>query len=137
VKHTSRLFIAAILAVSLAGCAGSLTTIENAYSTLTTASVSPQAVVLAASAYDVVEVSATNYLRARRCTGTNGPVCRDPAVTPTIIATMRSGRVARDKLKQFLRDHPGQLGPKGDYDALIAATDTLRSLTATYQAAAK
>lgn len=119
--------------VSLTGCAE----IRNAYDAVTGASVSPQAVVLAASTFDAFEVTATNYLRLRKCTDTNRPVCRDPAVTPTVIGAVRSGRVARNNLKQFLRDHPGQLGPQGDYDALVAATQTLRGALSEYQSAVK
>ena len=128
-----RFFQAFILATALtfgvAGCAQ----LQNAYNVVTGAQVSPQAVVVAASTFDAFEVTATNYLRLRRCTGSNGPICRDPAVTPKIIAAVRAGRVARNNLKAFLRAHPGQLGPTGDYDALIAATQTLQQVLAAYQ----
>lgn len=132
-KHFSRTLVIAALAIQLGGCGLA----RNIYDVATTATVSPTAVVVAASAFDAAEVTATNYLRAKRCNGTNGPVCRDSAVTPTIIGSIRAGRVARNNLKAFLRAHPGELGPKGDYDALVTATNTIQSATAAYQSAVK
>ncbi len=133
-KHFIRTaLIAAALALPISGCAN----VKNAYNALTTASVSPEAVILAASTFDAFEVTATNYLRLRRCNGANGPICRDPAVTPIVVGSVRAGRVARNNLKQFLRTHPGQLGPQGDYDALVTATGTLRAALITYQSATK
>lgn len=126
-KHLKFLVIP-LLALSLAGCAN----LRNAYDVLTHASVSPTAVIVAANAFDAVQNTATNYLQWTKCTGKNGPICRDPKVTVTIIKAVRSGRVARNNLEQFLQDHPGQLGPQGDYDALIAATNTLKEIITTY-----
>lgn len=130
-KHFVRIF-AVFLAVTVAGCAG--TTLGNLYQSVTTSKVSPEAIVLAASTFDALEVTATNYLRARRCTGTNGPICRDPAVTPTVIQYVHSGREARNQLKAFLRAHPGELGDAGLYDALTAANSTLQNVLAVFKA---
>lgn len=118
-----------LVALSVAGCG----TIRDIYYGATEAKVDAKTVVLAASAFDSVEILATNYLRSPRCTENNRPICRDPSVTPTIIGSVRAGRVARNNLKQFLRDHPGQLGPRGDYDAMITATNTLKDALATYR----
>lgn len=128
-----KLAIALTLAFGLMGCAQ----VQNAWTTLTGAQVSPQAVIVAANTFDALEATATNYLRLRKCTGTNGPVCRDPAATAKIIPAIRAGRVARNNLEQFLKDHPGQLGPSGLYDALVTANTTLQGVFAQYNVASK
>ena len=122
------LSIAAAVALSLAGCAE----VQNAWQAVTSASVSPTTVVVAANTFDALEATATNYLRLPKCTGSNGPVCRDPGATKQIIPAVRAGRVARANLEQFFKDHPGQLGPQGLYDALTAAIATLQSVFAQY-----
>ena len=125
-----------LIGFSLVGC-GTIAKIQTAYEAVTSATVSPQAIILAADAFDVVKITATNYLRTKRCTGTNGPVCRDPALTKTIASAVNNGTDARNTLKQFLRAHPGHLGDQGVYDALTTATATLTKLLAAYQAATK
>ncbi len=127
----TRSAMAGALLLLVGGCAN----IQNAYDTLTGVTVSPTAVYVAVNAFDAVEASATNYLRLPRCK-TTGPavVCRSPAATAAIIPAVRSGRVARNNLRQFLKDHPGQLGPKGLYDALTGTTATLQSVLGTYKA---
>lgn len=123
-----KLLIAATLALSLVGCAN----LQNAYNTVTGASVSPTAVYVAANSFDAVEVTATNYLRLKKCSPSSGPVCRDPAATAKIIPAVRSGRVARNNLLAFMKANPGQLGPVGLYNALTSATQTLQQVEATY-----
>lgn len=123
-----KILLIAALAVGLAGCAQ----ITTAWNALTGATVSPQAVYIAANAFDAVELTATNYLRLPRC-HTGGPViCRSPSATAQIVPAVRSGRVARNNLEQFMKDHPGQLGPQGLYDALTGATATLKGIFAQY-----
>jgi len=48
----------------------------------------------------------------------------DPAI--------RSGRAAADSLLMFYDEHPGALGPRGLYDALVAASATLQSVQSIY-----
>lgn len=127
-----KIFLALTLAVSLAGCA----TFTKTWDAVTGATVSPAAVIVAANAFDALEVTATNYLRLKKCTGTNGPVCRDPAATAKIIPAVRSGRVARNNLEQFLKDNPGALGPAGLYNALTASINTLQGVIAVYNVGA-
>ena len=111
---------------------GGCTQLQNAWQTVTSASVTPTTVIVAANTFDALEATATNYLRLPKCTGSNGPVCRDRAATAQIIPAVRAGRVARANLEQFFKDHPGQLGPQGLYDALTASITTLQSVFAQY-----
>ncbi|WP_027517895.1 hypothetical protein [Bradyrhizobium sp. WSM1417] len=130
-----RILAIAGLAFALAGCAQwqaieqKVSTVANAISGAT---VNPQAVLVASNIFDGLEVTATNYLRLVKCNGTT-PVCRDPVATRAIIPAIRSGRVARNNLQQFFKDHPGQLGPAGLYDALQKSIGTLQSVFAQYQ----
>lgn len=126
-----RLFTAALLVLSLAGCT-TFNNLENAAAALTSASVNPTLVIVAGNSFDALEATATQYLRLPRCTGANGPVCRSPQATAQIIPAIRAGRVARNNLEQFMQDNPGSLGPQGLYDALTAATSTLQSIIAQY-----
>jgi hypothetical protein len=127
-----RIILALSLAFALAGCAS----LTNTWNAVTGATVSPAAVIVAANAFDALEVTATNYLKLVKCNGSNGPVCRDPAATKVIIPAVRSGRVARNNLEQFLKDNPGQLGPSGLYNALTASINTLQGVVAQYQTGA-
>lgn len=123
------------LAIGLGGCAETLNKFKSAYDVVTSASVSPKDVVIAASAYDVIAITATNYQRLVRCTGTNGPICRDPAMRVKIDAAIYTGRSARNSLKGFIRANPGQPVAITDYNTLTAATQALQDATATYRAA--
>lgn len=118
--------VALACAVTLGGCATQFgQRMEGAYSAITGATVSPQAVIVASNIFDGLERTATNYLRLTKCNGST-PVCRDPGATKVIVPAVRSGRVARNNLQQFFKDHPGQLGPSGLYDALQASISTLQ-----------
>ncbi len=96
--------------------------------------VSPEAIYVAANAYDAVEVTATNYLNMKKCP-TAAPFCRSSAATKLLIPAIRSGRVARNDAIQFMNDHPGQLGSKGLYDALTTATDSVKKILNQYKVA--
>lgn len=126
------LFAIALLGLTLAGCAG----LTKTYDIITGATVSPAAVIVAANSFDALEATATNYLTLVRCNGSNGPICRDPKATKAIIPAIRSGRVARNNLEQFLKDHPGQLGPSGLYNALVTSINTLQGVYAIYNVGA-
>lgn len=127
-----RIIFALVLAAALSGCAN----VQRAWDTLTTSQVSPTLVIVAANTFDGLEATATNYLRLPRCTGTNGPICRDPRATSQIIPAVRAGRAVRNELEAFLRTHPGQLGPSGLYDSLRAASNTLQAVFAQYNVGA-
>ena len=123
-----KILIVAALGLSLTACAS----LQNTWNTLTSAQVTVTTVAVAGNTFDALEATATGYLRLPKCSGTNGPACRDPGVTAKIIPAVRAGRVARNNLEQFFTDHPGQLGPQGLYDALQASITTLQSVISTY-----
>lgn len=129
--------IALALCLAAAGCApGSFgAKVEGALSAITGATIKPAAIIIASDSYDAVETIAKNYINPalnKRCDGTNGPVCRDPMATIAINQAIRSGRVARNNAKRFLRDHPGQLGSQGLYDALEKSVTTLQDIFKQY-----
>jgi hypothetical protein len=126
-----KLALVCMLALGLSGCAN-LQNAWNAATSLSGSSVPVSAVSVAGNAFDGMVATATNYLKLPKCMGSNGPVCRDPAVSKKLIAAVRSARVARNNLEQFYRDHPGQLGPQGLYDTLQAAVTTLQSVITMY-----
>ena len=123
-----KLLISFAVVLSLAGCAS----LQSAYDTLNGTTVSPTAVYVAANAFDAVEVTATNYLKLKKCSATSGPVCRSPTATAQIIPAVRAGRVARTNLEAFMAQNPGALGPVGLYNALTTATSTLQAIVAQY-----
>ncbi len=121
------------LALPLTNCA-EIQKVGDLFTSATSGKVSPESVGIAVRAFDGVEVTAKNYLLLRRCTGSNGPICRDPAATPTIIAVIKSGRIARNNLQSFLRTHPDGLGAQGVLDALKTATGTIQDVLIRYHA---
>jgi hypothetical protein len=129
-----KLFAITALALGLAlgGCSTPFgQKISGVYSAITGATVDAKSVIVASNIFDGLERTATNYLTLKKCNGST-PVCRDPGATKAIIPAIRSGRVARNNLQQFMKDHPGQLGPSGLYDALQASIGTLQSTFTQY-----
>lgn len=127
------LLVVGLLTVPQGGCSQAQQTwdkFQNAVSVATNAKVPVREIVLARNAFNAVEITATAILRTRTCDGANGPVCRPPQYTQPIIDAIRKGISAREDLKAFMRDHPGELGPSGLLDAFKAATATLNDLIA-------
>ena len=124
-----KIFVALALALSLGACAN----LQADWTRLTSVQVSPQAVYLAENGFDAVEVTATTYLKichARMST----PGCSSTAIAQ-VIPAVRSGRIARTNLAAFMKAHPDALGAAGLYDALVTATNTLQSVSTTYNIA--
>lgn len=119
----------ACLAMPLAGCT-TLNQITSAYTAITDASVPPQVVTVSANGFDAVKSVVTSYIAY--CTPNPQPIgCSDTAIRKAIPA-VRSGTAARDALEAFQAAHPGALGSKGLYDALVAATGTLKTIVTQY-----
>lgn len=125
-----------VVALVSSGCSTPFGERLNAAVSLVTsasaATVDPKVVIVAAQTFDAMEVTAKNYLKLRRCNGSNGPVCRSPAATRPLIAAVHSGRTARKNALAFLKAHPGQLGPSGLYDALNASIGTMQEIFRNY-----
>jgi predicted small secreted protein len=127
-----KILIAFVMSASLAGCA-TFQTDWNAITSVVGSTVSPTAVYVARNSFDALEVTATNYIVfCKRNPATVG--CSKTAIAK-LIPAVRAGRVARTNLVQFQKDHPGQLGTSGLYDALVAATNTLQGIANQYQIA--
>jgi len=122
-----------VLALSVGGCAF-LQKVETGIQTVTSASVSPKDALIAINSFDAIEATATNYNSLRRCTGSNGPICRDPAARVPIRKFVLAGRVARNDVKQYIRTHPGQDISIKSYQDLIDATNGLNLIIAQYRA---
>lgn len=121
--------LAVVSTLVLAGCqSGSF--VDRITSTVTTVSefsVPPESIRVASAAFNGVQVTAAAYLRLPICPR-SAPVCRNPQHTETIASAVSRGRVAREELQAFLRRNPGKLGPKGAYDALVTATNTIKAI---------
>jgi hypothetical protein len=128
-KFIAAAMLAVTLSVGVSGCG----TIQQAWDIATSTKISPAAMVIARESFNSVEIIATRYLRLKKCSATSGPVCRDPAATRIIIPTVRNGIVARNNMVAFMREHPGELGPAGVYDALNLATDGLKKVFTDYR----
>jgi len=100
----------------------------SAVASLNSAKVSPAVILAASNSFDAVQVTAENYLRLPSCRRATTAICRQPAATKPIGNAILAGRKARDAAQDFLRDHPGELGPKGLYDALTASVGTVRDI---------
>jgi hypothetical protein len=117
----------------LAGCA-SLGQISSAYTALADASVPAKQVIIAANAFDGIEVAATTYVRY--CAPNPSPAgCDDALIRNKVIPAVNAGIQARDGLEGFLKSHPGALGSKGLFDALNQSTATLTAMSAQFAVA--
>lgn len=123
------LVVAALLAtVGLGGCA-SLQNLENnvgvAWNVLTTASVSPTQIIVAANTYDALEATATQYLGyCNTPAGAAQSICA-LSTRKTVVASVRAGRAARNALEPYVVS--GTAGPAVVYNTLMAVIHTLQS----------
>jgi len=123
-----KLLFALTLFATLTGCAN----IKSAYETVTSAKVSAKTVYVAVNAFDAAKVTAKNYIIY--CTPNPAPVgCDDKAIQTKLNPAILAGTRARNTLEDFQAAHPGELGDKGIYDALITATDTIKDVTASFK----
>lgn len=136
----TRILAVLALALSLTGCARFTEKVgfvadkvQSVIDVVSGATVSPEAVVVASNTFNAVQVTATAYLRLKPCSDISGPICRDRAVSKPLIAAVKAGRIARDDLQRFMKEHPGQLGPGGLYDALTQSIDTLQAMFVQYK----
>ena len=126
-RRLNPLALVLVLAFGLASCAK----LTAAYNVLSGLQVTPTTVYVAANAFDVLEQTATNYLRLPKCPLAT-PVCSDPLAVAQIVPLIRSGRVARTNLEAFMRANPGQFGPVSLYNALTSVTSALQQIMTEY-----
>jgi len=118
----------------LAGCAdGSLqkfkTEVGNVASAITSAKINRKAVFTAASVANGLISTADIYLSLPIC---GKAPCRNPAATEPIANAQATLSSARSAMLDFMKAHPGELGDKGLYDAMVLATSQIKSIFATY-----
>lgn len=123
-----KLIALGLLGLSLGGCAQ----LKNEWNAVTGATVSPEAVLVAANSFDALEATATNYLTFCKANRTLSVCSSYVAARKQILPAIRSGRVARNNLENFLQQNPGQLGPSGLYNALMAAITTIQGTITQY-----
>jgi hypothetical protein len=128
--------VLALAAVPLAGCSDTLDKFDSVVSTVTGSTVPASYVSAARTTFNVSEAAATNYMRLPRCNGSNGPVCRDPAIRQCIDGYVLNGRAARNRLAALQRANPGGDVPVADYNTLSAASSAITSMTSAYTAVA-
>lgn len=124
-----RILALCLLAATLSGCAS----FNKVYDTVTGATVSPAAVIVAGNSFDALEATATNYLVFCKANKALATCSNYVAVRKAILPAIRSGRVARNNLENFMTANPGQLGPSGLYNALVASINTVQAVINTYQ----
>lgn len=118
------------LAFALTGIAG-CAQIQNAYSVVTGATITPQQVYIAANAFDAVEASGTQYLRLPVC----GKLpCRNPSATNSLVASIRAGRLARNKLEAAVQANPGAPVNANLMATLTSSTQTIKAILAEFGA---
>ena len=108
------------LALSLGACAS----LQNAWNVVTSATVSPTQIIVAANAFDAGEASATQYLL----------YCKQASPAPSycalktrqaVVSAVRAGRVARNQLEPYVVS--GTAGPSAIYNTLVATVTSLQS----------
>jgi len=115
------------MAFTLPDCSGR---VKQLFETAAEVSISKEQIIAAAYTFNALEAGATNYIRLRRCTGSNGPICRNQEIANRIIVAVRTGRAARNSLTNYLRKNPeGGVGIGAVYNTLVDANSTLRTLT--------
>lgn len=133
----ARAVLAFTLAFSVAGCADQMEKLRQVYSVVTSATASQKAILVEIQTFDAIKISATGWLRLRRCDGTNGPICRDPSKMAAVDSAIQEGTRARNDLKAWLRRNPEGLGPQEPYDKLVAATTAIERVISVYTAATR
>lgn len=118
-----------LLALSFLLVLGGCARVSEALSAATTVTVPDKSVYVAVNTFDALKVTATNYLSLPKC---GKFPCYSMEAKAKIVPAVRAGTIARNNIERFRREHPGELGLKGDYDALTGSVDTLKAIYALY-----
>lgn len=129
-----RIILAVVLSASLGGCASFQAfeqKLQNVVQAATSATVSRKAVVVSGNVANGIIQAATDYLNFCAVNNTN-VVCKKTAIAK-LIPEVRRVQENRNRLEVFLRDHPGQLGQMGLYDALNQSVSAINDVLMAYR----
>ena len=115
-----KILVAALLALSLGGCA----TFQKDWAIITGTSVSPTQIIVAANAYDAAEATATQYLLFCKA-ATPVPSYCALATRQAVVSAVRAGRAARSQLEPYVVS--GTAGPAAIYNTLVAVVTQLQT----------
>jgi len=125
-----KLLLTAVALLCLGGCAQ----LQTDWAIVTGATVSPNSIYVAANAFDVVEATATQYLKLPAC-GSSGAsaLCRSPVAVATLVPAIRSGRQVRNQLEAAVFAPSAAAPTPANALALLqSSTSTIRSVLAEY-----
>jgi hypothetical protein len=111
--------IALLTTIGLGGCAS----LQTAWSVITSASVTPQQIIVAANAFDGFEATATQYLTYCK-TNTTVSACT-LATRQKVVAAVKAGQAARNQLEPYVVS--GSAGPSTIFNTLVAAINVLQT----------
>ena len=114
---------ALVAALSLGACAPELAKVKQLYTIVTGTTVSPQAIVVVANAFDAIEGTATQYLIYCKA-NLSTPAC-GAANRRDVIKYVRVGRAARNQLETYLQQ--SSPAPSAIYNTLVAAVNALNA----------
>jgi len=115
----------AITALMLGGCATELQKLQTVWSMATSASVSPQQIIVAGNAFDAAEASATQYLLWCKANPTVAPAACTLPIRKKVVAAVRAGRSARTSLEPYVVS--GTAGPAALFNTLVSSINTLQT----------
>ena len=105
---------------ALGGCA----TLQTDWSIITSATVSPTQILVAANAFDAGEASATQYLLYCKATVPAPSYCA-LKTRQSVVSAVRAGRVARAQLEPYITS--GTAGPSAIYNTLVTTIASLQT----------
>jgi hypothetical protein len=129
-----KLFVIALLAFGLAGCASLQkveTTISNAVGVVANTKVNSKSAYVAINVFNAAERSVTTYLRLPLCDGVL-KVCRVNGAAAALDQPFNAGISARNDLRSYMRANKGTLADAGLYDTLVSATKALQNIMNIY-----
>jgi len=118
-----KLISAFIIIFTLAGCSGELSKLRAVYTIVTEATVSPQAVLVAANAFNAIEGTATQYLIYCKSNLSTSACSADNR--RGVIKYVRTGRAARNQLEASIATNAS--APSAIYNTLVAAINFLNA----------
>ena len=123
-----------LLAVSLVLALGGCTNLQNAWQMITSASVSPTQIIVAANSFDAAEASATQYLLYCKATVPVPTYCA-LKTRQIVVAAVRAGRTARNGLEPYIVS--GTAGPSALFNTMVTSINTLQAQLPAATGAAK